>query len=98
MTAGLKLAATYFLLPELYRAGGGRPDIELTREVTWRWVRWPALGAALSITLLIIGASLEHGQWGRGQATLIAGFTGLTVSTTLFDVLAIVGSHRGYRP
>ncbi len=94
---GLKLAATYFLLPELYRAGGGAPDIDATRDVMWRWIRWPALGAALSITLLVIGASLEHGQWGRGQALLIAGAAGLTASTTLFDILAIVGSSRGYR-
>lgn len=95
--AGLKLAATYFLLPELYRAGGGEPDIGATREVMWRWIRWPALGTALSITLLLVGSALEQGQWGRGQVALIAGAAGLTLSHALFDVLSIVGSSRGYR-
>ncbi|MBL8955528.1 MAG: hypothetical protein JNK82_32435 [Myxococcaceae bacterium] len=97
VAAGLKLLATWFLLPELYRLGGGHPDIEQTRETMWRWVRWPALGAALSITLLIVGSALEQNQWGRGQAVLIAGAAGLSLSLPLFDIFAIVGSGRGYR-
>ena len=93
----IKIALSYFLLPELYRAGGGEPDIANTRATMWKWVQWPALGAAVSVALYFFGAALEHEQFGRGQYVMIAGFSGLALSHTLFDVLAIVGSSKGYR-
>src|SRR5690606_25679120 len=92
-----KLAATYWLLPELYRVGGGEPDIAATREAMWRLVRWPALGAAVSIAALVVGSALELGHFGRGQWVMIGGAAGLTLSHTLFDILAILGSSQGYR-
>lgn len=99
MIAGgaLKVAVTYWLLPELYRTGGGTPDIEAARQAMWRLVRWPAITAAVSIAVLILGAALENGHFGRGQNLMIGGFAGLTGSLSLFDILSIVGSSQGYR-
>lgn len=92
-----KVAATYFLLPELYRVGGGTPDIEATRQQMWKLVRWPAVAAGVSILLLLLGAGLEYDNFGRGQNVMIAGAIALTVSHGLFDILSIVGSSQGYR-
>jgi hypothetical protein len=94
---GFKVAVTYLLLPELYRLGGGTPDIDAVRAATWRWVRWPAVAGALFAALMLTGALLERGQFGRGEPLIIGGFAGLIVSNTLFDVLSIVGSSKGYR-
>ena len=93
----LKLAVSYWLLPELYRVGGGTPDIAATRQAMWRLVRWPAITAAVSIAVLLLGAALENGHFGRGQNLMIGGFAGLTGSLSLFDILSIIGSSQGYR-
>lgn len=97
IAGGFKVAVTYFLLPELYRVGGGTPDIDNVRTTLWRWVRWPAVAGALFGALMLGGALLERGQFGRGEPLIIGGFAGLIASHTLFDVLSIVGSSRGYR-
>ena len=93
----LKLAVTYWLLPELYRVGGGTPDIDATRQAMWRLVRWPAIGVALSLALLVTGAALEYDHFGRGQSLMIGAFAGTVLSHAVFDVLSIVGSSQGYR-
>ncbi|MBK7858433.1 MAG: hypothetical protein IPJ65_07380 [Archangiaceae bacterium] len=93
----LKIAVSYWLLPELYRAGGGTPDIEATRQTMWRWVRWPALTAALGVVACIVGAALEREAFGRGQLLMAVGFSGVALSHTAFDILSIVASSYGYR-
>lgn len=94
---GARLGLGYFLLPELYRAGGGKPDIDATRERMWKWIRWPALGAAVSAGLFLAAAVLERTQYGRGQYLMLVSFSMLAASHTLVDILSIVGSSKGYR-